>query len=620
MIHAVMLIKELSVPIVVKIFTKAFEEDKAILLSQFLEAVRKFAEVEIGDKLQEIKMGNYIFYLRKAGELSIVVVTDLLESREFIDDITRRLSELLKAYTVEEIEMDPRIRKMISMEIASLFLIEKIGIDVIKEIAEETQALISMLKPAGIKIEVKSVKPVVFSPKPGIMSRIARIFRGAVSFNALLKSFEDGDFKKVLMEAPSLFNHSKYGYLAKALYVLAGVLLVSRPVDFPAPKIENLMNVAETIKDDLLKSLIIERLRSMWDINAIFRLRMLYIENRTKIWEIINRGDPELRDVFIITLLGIPDMHLLTKTVEVFHKRSSLITAYILAKQLLIQTATMTPKTLSDWMKTVSLIQRKLEEFKGKKGFEFLLLPYIFAILHGFVASDASKQDIEMLLTAISNFWRDYGNKIVFGDNFLSSCHRASVMFFGYYVPRTIMLHMKKNISENEIQNLLNHVTECINRAVINQRNHRISNAMLYRDNIASLLDVFAVTSYNLKKVILNLPELILQILNPNMVKMWHINRFHFLFYLAFLMRSLGYTLILLPKSTVRDILLRKLCENLFILLERTKGVMLLYAWILAALYVFLNELKNEESKELYEKILEEINKLPEALKEIIMK
>ena len=620
MIHAVMLIKELSVPIIVKIFTKAFEEDKAILMSQFLEAVRKFAEVEIGDKLQEIKMGNYIFYLRKAGELSIVVVTDLLESREFIDDITRRLSELLKDYTVEEIEMDPRIRKMISMEIASLFLIEKSGIDVIKEIAEETQALISMLKPPGIKIEVKSVKPVVFSPKPGIMSRIARIFRGAVSFNALLKSFEDGDFKKVLMEAPSLFNHSKYGDLAKALYVLAGVLLVSRPVDFPAPKIENLMNVAETIKDDLLKSLIIERLRSMWDINAIFRLRMLYIENRTKIWEIINRGDPELRDVFIITLLGIPDMHLLTKTVEVFHKRSSLITAYILAKQLLIQTATMTPKTLSDWMKTVSLIQRKLEEFKGKKGFEFLLLPYILAILHGFATSDVSMQDAEMLLTAISNFWRDYGNKIVFGDNFLSSCHRASVMFFGYYVPRTIMLHMKKNISENEIQNLLNHVTECINRAVINQRNHRISNAMLYRVNIASLLDVFAVTSYNLKKVILNLPELILQILDPNMVKMGHINRFHFLFYLAFLMRSLGYTLILLPKSTVRDILLRKLCENLFILLERTKGVMLLYAWILAALYVFLNELKNEESKELYEKILEEINKLPEALKEIIMK
>ena len=616
-----MLIKELSIPVIVKIFTKAFEEDKAILMSQFLEAVRKFAEVEIGDKLQEIKMGNYIFYLRKAGELSIVVVTDPLESRGFIDDITRRLSELLKAYTVEEIEIDPRIRKMISMEIASLFLIEKSGIDVIKEIAEETQALISMLKPPGIKIEVKSVKPVVFSPKLGIIiSRIARMFKGVINFDRLLKSFEDGDFKKVLMEAPSLFNHSKYGDLAKALYVLAGVFLVSRPIDFPAPKIENLMNVAETIKDDLLKSLIVERLQSMWDINAVFRLRMLYIENRTKIWEIINRGDPEIRDVFLITLLGIPDMHLLTKTIEVFHKRSLLITAYALSKQLLIQTVTMAPKTLSYWMKTVSLIQRKLEKFKGKKGFEFLLLPYILAILHGFATSDVSMQDAEMLLTAIGNFWRDYGNKIVFGDNFLSSCHRAAIMFFGYYVPRTIILRMKKSISEDEIQNLLNHVTECINRAVINQKNHRISNAMLYRVNIASLLDFFAVTSYNLKKVILNLPELILQILDPNMVKMWHINRFHFLFYLAFLMRSLGYTLILLPKSTVRDLLLRKLCENLFILLERTKGVMLLYMWILDALYVFLNELKNEESKEFYEKILEEINKLPEALREIIMK
>jgi len=483
----------------------------------------------------------------------------------------------------------------------------------IKEIAEETKTLVSLIKtPESSGIKLREIVPKVLEPKP---SRF-RFLRGKTTFDRLIEYLEKGALEDIIKFAPDLFDDPKYSDYARALFVKAGIFLISRPIDFPAPKPDILLGVTLDIKDNVLRDLLIEWLKVRWDIEAPYRLRMYYIEKREKILERMKDKNAEL--VYLFVLLGIPDIRLIARTISLFHKRSSFISAMALAKQLFLQIATTIPDSINGWLKLYTIVQKKYEEYKNKKGAEFLITPYIFSLMWALNAPDMSENDLEMILGFVEKNSKML-EKTIFGDNPLSTCQRAAIIYFGYYIP-TILRYYIYDIPKEELEKLLSHMEDCIRRATTNFKHYRIQNAMLYMLVISSFLGLYTRVSYYLSNIPLNIVDLIAEVTEPSMTKTLFVNRFHAIYYLVSILDSIGYILFMLPKSKMRDNLIKRVCDVYALLFDKIKTIPIVLAWVLSSYSLFINALEEEDKKPCIEILNSYMKDLSPFLKDFIKK
>lgn len=613
LIEAVIVTREFSEPVLIRSFTKTFEPIKSVLISQVLEAIRGLAEKELRDVLQEVKLGERTIYLWKVREFVISIVTDGQESREVLEDLVHDISSIIINYEPEEIMLDEQIQKRVSREIASFVLMERMGINVLKEIVDELRSLMEMVEWKGKELKIKSLRPKIMKPRKSFI-RLIRSVRKA-SLNYLLEPFLKGDLDEAIKRSSDLLGHEEFGDWAKALYVKVGVILNTRPMNFPAPSREDLLGVAETISNELLRELMVEWVKSLWDATAVYRLRMRYIENRQKFIELMKQS-PEIEQFILIILLGIPDMRILVRTITVFRDKSDFLVSMAYAKQLLLHITGFPIKNVADWLRMHSHIRRIYDQYSDVKGGEFLALPLVVSYIWALSARDIKEEDIKMVLDALKDFWSKNKGRILRGNNLLSSCHRAAIKLFSYYVPNLLDYYSKRN--KNILKILVKELEEHLSSALNHYENRRILNMMFYDIVIASLLDVYARATSELGIKISNIAELIESAIDPDMSRAIFVNRFHMMYYVLAIHSALSHTLLQLPESSMRLALAEKLLDLASILAERVKKITVLALQLIPAYKKLLNSVPEEVKAKYidnYDTLLEE---LPQTIRSLM--
>ena len=152
MIEVVIVTKGFSEPVLIRSFTKTFELIKSILILQILEAIRGLVERELRDFLQDVKLGERTIYLWKVKEFVISIVTDGQESCGGSRGSSPRYELDYCNYRPEEMMLDEQIQKRLSGEIASFVLMDRMGINVLKEIVDKLKPLMEMVEWKGKNI------------------------------------------------------------------------------------------------------------------------------------------------------------------------------------------------------------------------------------------------------------------------------------------------------------------------------------------------------------------------------------------------------------------------------------------------------------------------------------
>lgn len=598
MFLGVIVCEEGGAPVLIKGFSKVFDEQKATYLSQLVEALKTFAEVTLGDRLEEIRLGTSYIYLRKLKKFTISVITDNPEPG--VEKIIHGISNIIKDFTPDEILLNKKIKEKILQRISSLVIIEKSIIDLIKELRNNVLALLKMHKPKIRPLPKKKVKSIIQQPI-SLSKVIKKISKRQIDMNNLFLMFMKGALEDVVKRAPSLFDTDEKD-IALALYGKAALYLLSRPLPFQTPKYETIINDVRKIEDTFLLFYLSSELEGLTTVKSYLKLKDIVTDYRDYIRDIIEKSII-LRDLYLITLLGYPDPKVVDQIIDSFRKRSPFITVLALNEESFLQLISRPPRTIEEWMNFMSFMTSRIDRYREKTGWEFLSFSYLLALWWGNSIPNMKMYDTKFIFDTIEKFWATNGEYLVKGNHLLPVHLRGLIWYLGYG-----LVHYIKILSGGEnsptLSEITNNVENFLAEFYLNFKNNRgikvlnIVVLSMIADIYSGLLSLNKETSFDLLSIVEEISE-------EDMFDLWKVNRFYYLLYITSILSILGNSLLVLPRSSPRDLLLKKISEHLSGLSIHAKGLSFINAWILGKALKFYANVKDEESQEQIRRILD---------------
>jgi len=612
LILGIIIWEEGGTPVLTVSFSKIFDEKKAVYLSQLLEALKSFAEVTLGDKLEEIKLSAGYVYLRKYRDFTISVITDAHEPE--IKRMVSNISRILKDHTSMEIQLNKHVRERLIREILSQVVIEKTSIDILRDLIENVTALLRMYKPNTRAFPKKIIKAQRISQ--AFLSRLRdKVAFKQITVNDLFSLFIRGDFDDLIRYATKLFDTNEKD-MAIALHSKAAFMLLNRPPDFPAPLLEDTLNIVKKIDDPFLADYLSAELKSIISVGNLLERREVYMKNREFILDIVEKSI-HLRDLYLITLLGCMDQGIIDRVLDAFKGKSSLLNAMAYCYNVFLTLINTPPSNIEEWMKLVSSIDSYISELKGKVGWEFLAFSYLLTLWWGNWIPGTKEYDTEFIFDAIRKFWDENREFLVHGDNLLPTYLRGAIWILGYGLRNLIRLILEKKDFVRDAQQFLLEIEDYISEFYAYYQAQRGIKA-LNITILALLLDIYSRVLGLNNLASYGILDIIKEILEPEMINIQRVNKLYYIIYISSLLATLGNLLLVLPKSSLRDLLLGRIADHLMGLSIHATDISPIHAFILAKALRFYSKIDSEEAKEAVNRILENAERtFPEFINKV---
>ena len=264
-------------PIFIMSFSKIFDENKAILLSQLLEALKSFSEKGLGRTIRKISLENAYVYSLESDRYSIAIFSD--EEDESLEGIIDEILNIVESYNPYTLQFNEKVRSEVLANIRFRTFISYHELKRLKNIASSLRTLIDLSNVKKTDLEFHDIKP-----RKMKIRRRSLLFGRARKYTLehILNLFENGELNHIVSIPVKNIGGENID-LAKALFVRAGILLSRRPPNFKAPSIEDLWNIADSINNDLLKEYLKSCIMENLNVNAAIERRRIYIERREEI-------------------------------------------------------------------------------------------------------------------------------------------------------------------------------------------------------------------------------------------------------------------------------------------------------------------------------------------------
>ena len=242
---------------------------------------------------------------------------------------------------------------------------------------------------------------------------------------------------------------------------------------------------------------------------------------------------------------------------------------------------------------------------------------YLLTLWWGNWIPGTKEYDTEFIFDAIRKFWDENREFLVHGDNLLPTYLRGAIWILGYGLRNLIRLILKKKDFVRDAQQFLLEIEDYISEFYgycQAQRGIKALNITI----LALLLDIYSRVLGLNNLASYGILDIIKEILEPEMINIQRVNKLYYIIYISSLLATLGNLLLVLPKSSLRDLLLGRIADHLMGLSIHATDISPIHAFILAKALRFYSKIDSEEAKEAVNRILENAERtFPEFINKV---
>ncbi|MCD6485637.1 MAG: hypothetical protein J7L47_11060 [Candidatus Odinarchaeota archaeon] len=530
MIVGYLVLTETGIPLFSREFVPYLSKKMQSFTAPIISALTQFSTGIVGQEIKHIEMESFHIYLRSYDRIIVAVFSDIEDStvNEFAESLGQLVfSKLQDIKNLEAVQFNSDLMNEIMSDIEELLKQRAPAITYVEKLALEVSSAVDHLE-GSVSLPIKSLKPKRF--KMSLIDSIRRIF-GSTSIETILNLYYDGMFEDVVKEAPKLYSSKDVDVetsdFAKALYVKAGLMLNSYDPAYPAPSLEELYTITESIKDTLLKQLLKATLKGYSNVGAYNETREIILQNRQMIINIINASD--LRSyVYGIVATPAPDVRLLNILMEKFKTKSEMLYAFNYEMKELLGVFFSEPESVSSWMRKVAVVKdmnKKIKNPLAKLVYQHLIF---FINYWGLLLPDLTTTDGETVIESLLKFWDDNGYPLIANKAKGTNRHKSVIAYFAlgsvlnialsYYTkPKAISLAQKY---KPQVLSVLSWI-----RAVGVERRENMD---MYYTSAAVLLAAASQILWELGEFSKDIPAIVQELTKEEIENFWELNKYHY--------------------------------------------------------------------------------------------
>ncbi len=551
MILGYILSDEGGTPIIYKELVKIFEGSGGTIFSSLLSALSSALEELTRSRLDYFQSAGTHVYIGYGNGLILSLISDTEDPqlKDLVDYIMDRINGLVSSS--EDLTLNEDLRNIVDEEIMKVIYRSPPSIRSVRQLANALYTLIDLEH--GDELKVRNLKVIKY--KPSFIDRLKKSVQ-KISLEKLVELYYAGDLEAVVNFADSLFDDPELGDLAKILYSKAALTLNSFDPRIKAPDLGEVNAVISSIKDELAKTFLKAELMAFFDLGSYNERREFFIRKRFDFLQKLSQ-DGIVSDVYAILIAPVPNKQVLGFLERKFKEKSEWLYIMCLEMDYLLDVLVRRPKDITEFLSLLGDIKAMLDnslkrDLPSKYSLSHM---YMFILIWGLLTPNLKFEEGKDLLYRVFDYVSNNFDLLLEKAFRATNRHKGVNLYFIFNLIYGLLLELEDVEAINRIEKFYNYIKDKLEWLVGVKNANRIMVDMYYVTLAGLIAAITRVAEYR-RTFFKDLPKLLVELSDDNMMDFWEQNEYHFIHYYIDLLEAIGNTVLLSSyKEIKRNIL-----------------------------------------------------------------
>ncbi len=551
MILGYILSDEGGTPIIYKELVKIFEGSGGTIFTSLLSAISSALEELTRSKLDYFQSAGTHVYISYGNGLILSLISDTEDPqlKDLVNYIMERINKLISS--PDDLILNEELRNIVDEEIMKIIYRSPPSIRTVRQLASALYSIIDIER--GDELKVKNLK--VEKYKPSFIDRLKKSVQ-KISLERLVELYFAGNLEDVVNLADSLFDDPKFGDLAKILYAKAALTLNSFDPKIKAPDLNVVNTVISSIKDELARTFLKAELMAFFELGSYNERREFFIRRRFDFLQKLSQ-EGVISDVYAILIAPVPNKQVLSFLERKFKDKSEWLYIMCLEMDYLLDILVRRPKNITEFLSLLGDIKSMLDDSlkKDLPSKYSLSHMYMFILIWGLLSPNLKLEEGKDLLYKVFDYVSSNFDLLLEKAYRATNRHKGVNLYFIFNLIYGLLLELEDVEAVNKIDKFYSYIKSKLEWLVAVKNANRIMIDMYYVTLAGLIAAVTRVAEYR-RTFFKDLPKLLVELSDDNMMDFWEQNEYHFIHYYIDLLEAIGNTVLLSPyKEIKRNIL-----------------------------------------------------------------